>query len=106
MKLRLSYSNNQLEACVEFISTHNLHYLGQKDHIRQSIRGNMFDLARRFPNCTYLATMGYSIECFIEAEEGMDEDRNVLRFEFYVDPSVSRDIDTVTEDITILQDQQ
>lgn len=106
MKLRITYSNIQLEECVKFISEHNKFFNGQSDYIRNNIRNNMLDLANQFPRCTYLGTMGYCIECFIEAEEGIDEDVNLLRFEFYVNPAVSLDIDTVTEDLTILPYEQ
>lgn len=105
MKLRIQYSRTQLEECVKFISSHNSSFYGQDNHIRQSIRSNMFDLAQKFPHCTYLATMGYCIECFIEAEEGMEEDTNLLQFEFYVDPSVSLEYDSVSEDIIITPEE-
>jgi len=103
MKLKIQYSKTQLEKCVRFIATHNKTFKGKHEYIRQSIRENMQRLAEQFPLCTYMGTMGYAIECFIEAEEGMEEDSNVLRFEFMVDPAVSiDDQEYADEEVVIL----
>jgi|SRR5579885_2059195 len=103
MQIKIQYSKTQLEECVKYIATHNIHFLGREEYIRNSIRLNMLELAGKFPHCTYMGTMGYAVECFIESEEGMDEDTNVLRFEFMVDPAVSMEDQEYEEETISVQ---
>lgn len=103
MKIRIEYSKTQLDECVKFISDHNLSFQGRESYIRDSILSNVRELANKFPDGTFISTMGYSIQAFVESMEGIDEDVNVLRLEFMVDPAVSMDYEYATEDIEVIQ---
>jgi hypothetical protein len=105
MKLRIQYSGIQLEECVKFVVSRTPSYT--EEGIRKAIREHMLTLAGQFPRCTFIgAHYGYCIECFIEGEEGMDEDTNLLRFEFYVDPASHIEQDSVTEELIIVPEEQ
>lgn len=88
MKIKISYSKSQLEACIKFISANNEHFRGKDDAIRQSMRLSIETLIQGFPNTTASGTMGYMVYAHDLAEEGLDEDENQMFFEFSVDPGL------------------
>lgn len=89
MEIRIEYSVQQLEDTVKFIATNNKHFLGQTDKIRDTLISIMHEMAK--PNANYIqGTMGFLIIAD-KIHEGIEFDQNVCHFEFYVDPSLSRD---------------
>lgn len=101
MKVTVSYSETQIDKAVEFLAKNNIHFLQQEEYIRSSIRNHMQEMILAFPDSLYLGTMGYYLLGFIEEIEGLDEDRNYLRIEVLVDPSVALEHNYKTEDFVL-----
>lgn len=97
MDVKIIYSKEQLEATVEFISTHNSHFLGKKAYIRESILKSMRRIAKD-PEQWVSGTMGYMLWGDREFE-GMDSDENIIHFDIAVNPSLDFTDDTYIEEI-------
>lgn len=108
MEVKFIYSKIQLEDAVKFISEHNEHVLGQVDRIKNSILTSMRELAKNFPVCYWISTMGYTVIADITSKESMDKDENIVSFEVLVNPSINNNIyvsDTQSE-IIIFQKEE
>lgn len=96
MEVRITYSKEQLDAAVEFISTHNSYFLGKKDYIRESILKSMRRIAKD-PEQWINGTMGYVL--WGEREfEGMNNDENTVHFDISVNPALDCEEDTYIEE--------
>jgi len=89
MEVKLTYSSQQLEDAVKFISRNNTHFLGQSDYIRDEILKHMREIARD-PEAWSGGTMGYML-IGDRTDEGMDSDENTIHFDITVDPALGRD---------------
>lgn len=86
MKMKIIYSETQLECAVDFISQTNESFLGKDEEIRSTIIETMLELAND-NDSTSIGTIG--VRLFADKEfEDMDCDENVCRIEIYVDPSL------------------
>ena len=90
MKIKVSYSESQLEACIKFISANNETFRGKDEAIRQSLRRSIQNLIDGFPNSTMSGTMGYFVSVADIVEEGIEDDQNEMFLEFTVDPGVGK----------------
>jgi hypothetical protein len=101
MEVKLHYSKAQMDAAVKFIAENNPSYINQYEGIRSSIWNHINELVEMFPDMTGIATMGYWIEASIESVEGIDEEENILRLEIWVNPSIGKLEDTITQTFNI-----
>lgn len=91
MEVRITYSKEQLEAAVDFISDNNIYFLGKKEEIRQSILDMMRKIAKD-PDDFINGTMGFVL--WGEREfEGMNSDENTIHFDITVNPNLGSDED-------------
>jgi hypothetical protein len=86
MEMIISYSNQQLEAAVEFVCKNNLHFVEEQKYVRTHILKCMENLAKD-PDATYLATMGFILISDVDTES-MDNNENICHIDIYVDPNL------------------
>jgi len=99
MELIVSYSEQQLEATVAYISTHNPFFQGREADIRNSIKDSIQRLAKD-PETWMVGTMGYTLMGDWEFE-GIDNDVNYLHIDISVDLLVGQDKDYTKETIHV-----
>ena len=97
MFVSVVYSEEQLEAAVQFISEHNQAFRGRSDYIRTHIKKAIFEIVEKFPHLLSMSTMGYTILASVEEEEGIDHDQNVMLIEILVDPGLAKDWESVEQ---------
>lgn len=96
MEITVSYCPNQLEAAVKFIAENNPAFLGKHVYIRKSLTDGIKEIAQRFPELHSSATMGY-ILLANHFEEGIDQDKNHVHIEIFVDPGLFLDFEPDVE---------
>lgn len=108
MEVKVRYSKAQLEETCKFLAEHNEAFKGRPDAIRASILQDIGEIANKFPHMKGIGTMGYSIDVYVEEEEGIDHDENILDLEIWVNPAVGKDeyadTDVVTKTFNIVPD--
>lgn len=97
MEITVFYSEDQLNAAVDFIAKNNPFFIGKHKEIRLSILENIDTLATN-QNIDTISTMGYLLTCDCEYE-GIDNDDNICRIEIYVNPSLGSDNEEYIEKI-------
>lgn len=88
MKVKISYSISQYEACVRFITENNPFYRDAESTVRNSIQQAIRNIATKFPVCVGSGTMGYMVEVEEVIQEDLDNDENEIFFTFTVDPGL------------------
>lgn len=88
MEIKVVFSQIQFDATVDFIAENNPTFLGRHQFIRESITTHINELALRYPDVYTIGTMGYQLWADMIQEEDMDDDENILRIEFLVDPAL------------------
>lgn len=96
MEVTVSYSPNQLEAAVKFIAENNAAFRGKYVYIRKSLTDGIREIAQRFPYLQSSATMGY-ILLATHYEEGIEQDKNHVHIEIFVDPGLFLDYEPDVE---------
>jgi hypothetical protein len=86
MEIILNYSQIQLEAAIEFISSNNLNFLEKDEEIKQTILDGMVYLTKDV-DAQFYSTMGFTLVADREFES-IDSDENVCRIEILIDPSM------------------
>lgn len=86
MKIKVIYSKSQLEACIDFVASHNENFYGKKEYIRQQIRQSIQTIINGFPDTMFAGTMGFYVMKTDTEIEDMDNDENSFFVEFLVDP--------------------
>lgn len=88
MEIKVVFSQIQFDATVDFIAQNNPTFLERHQFIRESITTHINELALRYPDVYTIGTMGYQLWADMIQEEDMDDDENILRIEFLVDPAL------------------
>jgi hypothetical protein len=58
----------------------------------------MKDLAKKFPENSWMSTMGFTVQSEIASEEDLDNNTNTLFFTILIDPSIGNEDRYVDED--------
>lgn len=98
MKIVYKYSKTQLNEAVAFISKNNCHFRGMTSRIKLAILDAMKDLSKKFPEDSWMSTMGFTVQSEVVSEEDLDNNNNTLLFTILVDPSLSNQDKFVEED--------
>ena len=104
-EIKILYSKIQLEKTAKFIALHN-RTIFPIDDVIKSIHDCMNNIVTNFPNCEWSATMGFIVMAEVLSEESIDDDYNIVHFEFYVDPALAsqdkNDIENICEENIII----
>ena len=86
MKVRISYSQIQLENAIDFISKNNQSFLNKDEEISDAIKEHIVKLAED-STLNSIEIMGFILIADREFES-LDSDENVCRVQIYVDPAL------------------
>lgn len=98
MQVVYKYSKTQLNEAVAFLSENNSHFRGMNSEIESSIIDAMNEISKKFPETSWLSTMGFTVYSELASEEDLDFNNNSLFFTILVDPSVGSEDRFVDED--------
>lgn len=105
MQVVYKYSKTQLNEAVVFLSKNNCHFLGMTDRIESAILDEIKNLSKKFPQESWVSTMGFTVQSEVFSEEDLNDNNNTLFFTILVDPSIGNEDryvdDCVTNIITI-----